>query len=1169
MLRPERFDVSINSSSAAQEWVHWFMTFENYISSVQDVTDHQKLQLLINFVSHSVFELIAGCTTYDDAINNLKSVYIKRKNEIYARHKLASRKQQPGESIDSFVQTLRLLSQDCNFAAVSAEDNRSEYIRDAFISGLSSTEIRQRLLENVQLTLQSAVDQARALETAKQNADLYFQPLEHANAIQNSITPQIEDKHCAAITKFSQGKCFFCGRSRHARNSCPARDAKCYGCGKQGHWNKVCRSQKISNSRNSDSRQTSASIIPNLSAAVCSSLQKSSMKVMVNNVQADALVDTGSTESFINKNFAETSRIKIFPSKSTIYMANTSLTSNTSGHCFINLELQGHIHQGIKISVLPALCADIVLGHDVLNHHSSLEMKFNGDKPPIKLCCVSQAKVEPPSLFTNLSPNCRPVATKSRKHSAEDEAFIQVEVLKLLNDDVIEESQSPWRAQVLVTRNERHKKRLVIDYSQTINRFTYLDAYPLPSIEEIINKVSQAKFFSTIDLKSAYHQVPIRESEKQYTAFEANGRLYQFRRIPFGVTNGVAAFQRVVDGIILKEKLEGVFAYLDDVTICGNNKDQHDKNLIAFMTAANKYGLTLNNDKCAFSQTSIRLLGYLIENGTLKPDPDRLQPLLQFPVPTNSSSLKRCIGMFAHYAKWVPKFSEKVHPLVNAKSFPLTAEAVSAFETLKNDISESVVSSVDLNSPFTVETDASDHAIAATLSQNDRPVAFFTRTLSNSELKHSAIEKEACAIVEALKKWRHYLLGRHFKLITDQRSLSYMFDHQHTSKIKNDKIQRWRLELSGYSYDIVYRPGVNNVAADSFSRMCGSTSNAQTLLQLHQNLCHPGVTRMFHWVRNRNLPFSLQEVKNITSSCNVCAEIKPRFENRIMGHIIKATSPFERLNIDFKGPLPTNSKNSYLLTIVDEFSRFPFAIPCPDVSANSVIRSLDTLFAVFGAPTYIHSDRGASFMSNEVKTYLHSLGTATSHTTPYNPRGNGQAERFNGTIWKAVTLALKTRNLKITEWESVLDMALHSVRSLLCTAINSTPHERMFRHPRRTATGVSMPSWLIPGPVFLKRQVRHSKYEPIVDVVDLLEANPNYAVVRNRDGRESTVSIRHLAPVGSEVIVENNENPECILEEDCGPNPTNKVVPDDISDQKRTSERTRKPPSYLKDYVLN
>lgn len=114
-----------------------------------------------------------------------------------------------------------------------------------------------------------------------------------------------------------------------------------------------------------------------------------------------------------------------------------------------------------------------------------------------------------------------------------------------------------------------------------------------------------------------------------------------------------------------------------------------------------------------------------------------------------------------------------------------------------------------------------------------------------------------------------------------------------------------------------------------------------------------------------------------------------------------------------------------------------------------------------------------------------------------------------------------------------------------------------------------MPSWLIPGPVFLKRQVRHSKYEPIVDVVDLLEANPNYAVVRNRDGRESTVSIRHLAPVGSEVIVENNENPECILEEDCGPNPTNKVVPDDISDQKRTSERTRKPPSYLKDYVLN
>ena len=132
---------------------------------------------------------------------------------------------------------------------------------------------------------------------------------------------------------------------------------------------------------------------------------------------------------------------------------------------------------------------------------------------------------------------------------------------------MIKESKSPWRAQALVVTTENHKKRMVIDYSQTINRFTLLDAYPLPNIEELVSEVSKFSFFSTVDLKSAYHQIPIKEEEKPFTAFEASGSLYQFCRIPFGVTNGVACFQRVIDKLIRDEKLRGVFAYLDDVTI--------------------------------------------------------------------------------------------------------------------------------------------------------------------------------------------------------------------------------------------------------------------------------------------------------------------------------------------------------------------------------------------------------------------------------------------------------------------------------------------------------------------------------------------------------------------------------------------------------------------------
>ena len=1185
ILRPARFETDPHSPNAGQEWTHWFVTFENFISTIENICDADKLKLLINFVSHSNYQLFSEYNTYDEAIQTLRTTFVKPKNFVFARYRLATRKQQPGESIDQFVQSLKQLSQDCNFEPVNAETYRDNSIRDAFINGLSCPLIRQRLLENNNLSLIAATDQARALEDAKRNSDGYL----HANHVNAMVEKFDTDEQCAAIKK-NEVKCYFCGRIKHPRRACPAKDATCNNCGKQGHWSKVCRSANKKHHAASDEsdRHTSASLI--LTAAVSECLRKTTTSVTVNGKRADALIDTGSTETFIDKQFAKNSFIEVFPSKTSIRMANTSLSSFTTGHCFVDLKLQDHLYKHRRISVLPDLCADIIVGLDVLSHHSKLEIDFGGNQIPLKICCVAQAVVEPPTLFSNLSTDCRPIATKSRKHNLDDETFIKNEISKLLRDGIIEESKSPWRAQVLVTKNERHKRRMVIDYSQTINRFTYLDAYPLPTIEEIVSKVSQSKIFSTIDLKSAYHQIPILEQEKQYTAFQALGQLYQFRRVPFGVTNGVAAFQRVMDGIIRKENLEGVYAYLDDVTICGKTQNEHDKNLKAFMQGVEKYGLTLNYDKCSFSKTSICLLGYLIENGMLKPDPSRMEPLMKLPLPTDTASLRRTIGMFAHYSKWIPRFSEKISHLVNTKSFPLSQDAADDFDDLKSAILKSAVSAIDSNIPFVVETDASDHSIAATLSQSGRPVAFFSRMLSPSELKHAAVEKEACAIVESLKKWRHYLLGRHFTLYTDQRSVAFMFDKTHTSKIKNDKIQRWRIELSCFSYDIIYRPGSENGVADTLSRICGATQSEQTLNQLHQNLCHPGVTRMYHWIRNRNLPYSLQEIRNLNSSCKICSEIKPRFHKNTSGKLIKATSPFERLNIDFKGPLPTNTRNQYLLTIVDEYSRFPFAVPCPDTSADSVIKSLDPLFATFGLPSFIHSDQGSAFMSKELKSYLNSLGIATSRTTPYNPQGNGQVERYNGIIWKAVTMALKTRNLKTTEWELVLNAALHSIRSLLCTATNCTPHERMFHHSRRTPTGTSMPSWLVAGPVLLKRHVRQSKYDPLVDEVELIEANPQYAVVRNNDGRELTVSIKHLAP--KTIDIQNTDTPEPATVTSDQPNEISTIqeVADNSSPRKlessqfesnsstedirtnqpiRCSQRIKRKPIYLEDFELN
>ena len=181
-------------------------------------------------------------------------------------------------------------------------------------------------------------------------------------------------------------------------------------------------------------------------------------------------------------------------------------------------------------------------------------------------------------------------------------------------------------------------------------------------------------------------------------------------------------------------------------------------------------------------------------------------------------------------------FSEKIRPLSSNTIFPLPEPALDALKQLKKDIEESVVCAIDENLPFVVETDASDFAIAAT---GGRPVAFFSRVLQNNEVNHPPVEKEAYAIVESVRYWKHYLTGRHFSLITDHDAVSFMFNARRSSKIKIDKILTWRIELAGYSFDIHYRPGEENVPADSFTGLFCSAISSDKLMNLHNSLCHP------------------------------------------------------------------------------------------------------------------------------------------------------------------------------------------------------------------------------------------------------------------------------------------------------------------------------------------
>ncbi|GFV31461.1 putative retrovirus-related pol polyprotein from transposon opus [Trichonephila clavipes] len=238
--------------------------------------------------------------------------------------------------------------------------------------------------------------------------------------------------------------------------------------------------------------------------------------------------------------------------------------------------------------------------------------------------------------------------------------------------------------------------------------------------------------------------------------------------------------------------------------------------------------------------------------------------------------------MFAHYCRWIPGFSKKIRLLLGKKQFPLSRDAVLTFNSLKDDVANAALATIEDDIPFRVETDSSEFAIGATLSQARRPVAFFSRTLHASELKYSSPEKEAYAIVESLRHWRHFLMGKHFEVFTDQQTVAFVFNQRHEKQ---------------------------NVIADTLSCITGAITPRVDLYNLHNSLCHPGVRRMHHWVHCKNIPFSLENIKKVTNSCLICNELKPRFVKNV-GTLVKATAPFERLNLEIKSTFRGEGKET-------------------------------------------------------------------------------------------------------------------------------------------------------------------------------------------------------------------------------------------------------------------
>jgi hypothetical protein len=358
-----------------------------------------------------------------------------------------------------------------------------------------------------------------------------------------------------------------------------------------------------------------------------------------------------------------------------------------------------------------------------------------------------------------------------------------------------------------------------------LNDATRKDSYPLPKINEVISTLNGATVFSTLDLKSGYHQIEMQSEDAAKTAFSTHLGLYEWKVMPMGLCNAPGTFQRLMDLVMAGLNWHGVLVYLDDLLIFGKDFAEHYKNFKEVLHRLRGVNLKLSPKKCHLLKRKVTYLGHVIANGEIQPDPEKTKLIDTYPMPKTIKEVRSFVSLASYYRKFIKNFAQISKPLTclleKGKEFHWTFDCQEAFDTLRSQLGTTTKLTLpDFSKPFRLSCDASGVALGAVLSQlnregQERPIAFASRILSKTERKWCVTEREAFAIVWSINYFRSYLLGNKFELFTDHRPLIYLRNLKNPSP----KIARWLLQLEEYTYDIIYKEGNRSASADAMSRL--------------------------------------------------------------------------------------------------------------------------------------------------------------------------------------------------------------------------------------------------------------------------------------------------------------------------------------------------------------
>lgn len=578
-------------------------------------------------------------------------------------------------------------------------------------------------------------------------------------------------------------------------------------------------------------------------------------KVEINGQSILGLVDTGANITCLGRDafeFLTTSGLKMIPLNSDVQTADGTKRT-IQGYCKAEIKFQNETKE-LSLFVAPDLDQKLYLGTNFIRMYNlapkifppSLISEVSIAEQDTNKHCLSSTEQQRLDEIITMFPrsdiglglttltehvietgDSPPVRAKMYPHSPAIQKLIEAEVDRMLEMNVIEPSLSSWRSPVTLICKPG-KNRLCLD-SRKVNQVTKPLAYPIPNMDGLLSRLKDTTYISSIDLKDAFWQVPLNPESREKTAFAIPGKpsaLYHFRVMPFGLCNAPQRMMLLMDEVIPVECRSNVFVYLDDLLIVSADLKHHFE-LLKMVACRLKYAnLTINLDKSKFCYKELRYLGYIVANGQLKPDPEKISAIMKFPEPKTLKQARGFLGAAGWYRRFVPDFASKAAGMTDAlrgkKRFVMTPEALKSFNELKIALTtEPVLVNADFSRTFFVQCDASDVGVGGVLFQKNKHdesqeqvIQFFSKKMNDAQRNYTVSEKECLAVVLSLEKFRPFIEGYEFVVITDHSSLQWLM----STKDLSGRLARWSLKLQRYTFSIEHRKGSQNIVPDALSR---------------------------------------------------------------------------------------------------------------------------------------------------------------------------------------------------------------------------------------------------------------------------------------------------------------------------------------------------------------